>query len=288
MAERTGIEWADATWNPWQGCQPVSAGCDHCYMYREKRRYGQDPGTVVRSSHKTFSLPLRLPAGARVFVCSWSDFWLPEADAWRGEAWEIMRRRPDLVYMIPTKRPENIGARLPSDWGKGWGNVWGLVSVESQEYTQRIDTLLGLPFAVRGVSAEPLLGPLDLTGWMIGNWRIDWLIAGGESGPEARMMHPEWAWHLQRQADSCRVPFFFKQWGECSPVRWRYEEWACGDVWMWPDGRQERCGLVVPGGDMQEPLAEMWVEEGLTLMRRRGVKDGGRELYGQTWGEVPG
>jgi len=264
-------------------------------MAREKLRYGQDPWTVVRSADKTFRLPLTLAAGQRVFVCSWSDFWHERADEWRGEAWEIMRQRPDLTFIVPTKRPERMRPeRFPRDWRQGWPHVWGLVSVESQGHTDRIDRLLGVPFRVRGVSAEPLLGALDLSQWLIDNgphwWRngVDWVIAGGESGPDARLMHPEWAWHLQRQCEAGCVAFFFKQWGEWSAVGWRYEPWLEGDVWLWPDGRTQRCSGTVPGGNPEEPLDEMVVEDGLALMRRRGRRESGRSLYGYEWSEFPG
>ena len=113
MAENSKIQWTDHTWNPWQGCRKVSPGCLNCYMYRDKKRYGQDPATVVRSKPPTFNKPLKWHDPAKVFVCSWSDFFIEDADEWRDDAWEIMRRTPHLTYQILTKRPRNIKDRLP-------------------------------------------------------------------------------------------------------------------------------------------------------------------------------
>ena len=105
MAENTAIQWATDTWNPWQGCHKVSAGCDHCYMEREKKRYGQDPSVVGRSMPKTFNLPLALAkkypeGGRRVFTCSWSDFFIEEADEWRVDAWNVILHCPDLIFQF--------------------------------------------------------------------------------------------------------------------------------------------------------------------------------------------
>jgi len=241
MGSKSKIEWTDATWNPWQGCRKVSAGCANCYMYRDKKRYGQDPSKVVRSSSRTFNLPKRLPADTRVFVCSWSDFFIEEADAWRDDAWGIIWQHPELRFIIPTKRTERIASCLPSYWGPGWPHVCLLASVENQESAnKRIPELLAVPAACRGISAEPLLGPINFR-WT--NWcecasgetyreylerggsvneyealrALDWVIAGGESGPGARPMHPDWVRGLRDQCGGAGVPFFFKQWGEWLP-----------------------------------------------------------------------
>ena len=211
MGKNSKIEWTEHTWNPWQGCPKVSDGCKHCYMYRDKQRFGQNPAEVVPSKQATFTAPLRWKdPGARVFVCSWSDFWLADADPWRGEAWDIIRRTPDLNYQIPTKRPENIESRLPADWGDGWANVWLGVSVENERYYPRLDILAEVPAALRFVSAEPLLGPLDLTPWLrSGN--LDWVITGGESGPGARPADPAWFRAIREQCLAVGVPYFHKQ-----------------------------------------------------------------------------
>lgn len=210
MSERTAIEWADATWNPWRGCTRVSAGCDHCYMFREQQRFGQDPTTVLRS-RTTFDAPLRWRRPLRIFTCSWSDWFHRAADPWRAEAWDIIRRTPHHTYLILTKRPGLIRHRLPPDWGDGWPHVWLGVSVESEAEAWRIQALQATPARVRFLSCEPLLGPLDLTGARLEG--VHWVIAGGESGPACRPASLDW---LRGVRDSCtraHVAFFLKQLG---------------------------------------------------------------------------
>jgi protein gp37 len=164
MGEKSAIEWTQNTWNPWQGCRKVSPGCKFCYMYRDKIRYGQDPTIVVRSSPATFNAPLKWKEPALVFTCSWSDWFVEEADSWRDEAWDIIRRTPHLTYQVLTKRPERIANHLPADWGDGYPNVWLGTSVESQKYgMERIPLLQKIPAAVRFLSCEPLLGPVNLS-----------------------------------------------------------------------------------------------------------------------------
>ena len=164
MGDKTAISWTEKTWNPWQGCTKVSPGCAHCYMFRDKRKYGQNPEVVVRSKDPTFYAPLKWKEPALVFTCSWSDFFHADADNWREEAWEIIRKTPHLTYQILTKRPERILEHLPSDWGAfGYPNVWLGTSVENQRWAKvRIPLLLQVPAVIRFLSCEPLLGPLDL------------------------------------------------------------------------------------------------------------------------------
>lgn len=120
MGERSAIEWTDATWNPWIGCDKVSPGCAHCYMFAQQRQYGRDPSVVVRTSPATFLAPVRkrkwldLAPGSMVFTCSWGDFFHPDADPWRDDAWAVIEQRPDLIWQILTKRPERIPGRLPA------------------------------------------------------------------------------------------------------------------------------------------------------------------------------
>jgi protein gp37 len=215
VAATSAIEWTDATWNPWMGCERVSPGCAHCYMYREQRQYGHDPEAIRRSKTK-FLEPLRWHQPKFVFTCSWSDWFHPGADAWRERAWDVVRQTPHLTYQILTKRPELMADRLPDDWGTGWENVWLGVSIENSRFTWRADVLREIPAAVRFVSAEPLLGslfdtsgrrlPLDLD-------RIDWLIVGGESGPGARPLDLAWAHELAAECDRTATAFFMKQLG---------------------------------------------------------------------------
>jgi len=210
MGANSQIGWTNDTWNPWQGCSKVSEECRYCYMYREKKRYGQDPTKIIRSHPRTFNLPLAKLKGPLVFVCSWSDFFIPEADQWRSEAWQIIRSTPYLTFQILTKRPHLIPTRLPLDWGSGYPNVWLGVSVGMTKYSHRIHELLQIPAALHFLSAEPLLELLqvNLTG-------IDWVIAGGESGT-ANNYRPSDRQHFIHLRDMCKelsIPFYLKQLG---------------------------------------------------------------------------
>ncbi|MGB3223840.1 MAG: DUF5131 family protein, partial [Desulforhopalus sp.] len=221
-------------WNPWQGCRKESAGCLNCYMYREKtERWKQDPAIVIRSKDRTFNRPLHWHEPARVFVCSWSDFFIEDADEWRDEAWEVMRQCPHLTFQILTKRPQNIKARLPEDWLQ-FNNVWLGVTAENQAMAdQRIPLLLSIPCDRRFLSIEPMLSPIDLYDYLGANrlWRmnqieyaeiahnyancdcprIHWIIVGGESGTEARPMDQDWAESIRVQCTAHHIPFFMKQ-----------------------------------------------------------------------------
>jgi protein gp37 len=209
MGANSAIEWTDATWNPWQGCLKVSPGCKQCYMYRDKERYGQDPKVVVRSKPVTFSSPLKWAESQKVFTCSWSDFFIEQADNWRDDAWDIIRRTPHLTYQVLTKRPENIKDRLPEDWGNGWPNVWLGVSVESKKYTWRLEALDLIPARVKFVSYEPALEYVDFTTWPF----LDWVISGGESGYNPRPASLDWFRQVRDDCLKNGVAFFHKQHG---------------------------------------------------------------------------
>ncbi len=216
MGETSHIGWTEATWNPWMGCTKISPGCKFCYMYREMERYGRDPFTVQRSK-TTFNAPLKWKEPRMVFTCSWSDFFIEAADAWRDEAWDIIRRTPHLTYQILTKRPENIFDRLPKDWGMGYPNVQLGVSVESPDFTDRLAQLLIIPARIHFASLEPLLAPIQIGMWLrnyfIDDWYLDWVIVGGESGPDKVRRDCDPAWICQI-VDACRyaqTPVFVKQ-----------------------------------------------------------------------------
>lgn len=206
MAAKSPIEWTESTWNPWHGCLKVSPGCKHCYMYRDKARYGQDPKSVVRSK-TTFNEPLKWTQPQIIFTCSWSDFFIHDADEWRDEAWDIIRQTPQHTYQILTKRPERILKCLPNDWSEGYENVWLGVSIENQDYLWRKDALLQVPAYIRFISAEPLLGAIDFDS-LDG---IAWVITGGESGPKARPLSLDWVRSIRDQCKAARVSFFHKQ-----------------------------------------------------------------------------
>lgn len=288
MAITSSIEWTDATWNPWQGCTKVSEACDHCYMFRDMRRWGRDPSVVRKSADATWSLPIKrvkgkyvIPDGWKVFTCSWSDWFHKAADAWRPQAWDIIRQRPRVIFQIVTKRTERIRDCLPPDWGDGWPNVWLIATVENQHWADvRVPQLLEVPAAVRGLSIEPLLGPLEL--WKsfpcayycdesIGHVShpflpdangcnsggIDWIIAGGESGAHARPSHPDWIRSLRDQCQAAGVAFFFKQWGEWYPCKHRCSaghEFEDGQR-MWRLGKKQS-GRLLDGREHSEfPLS---------------------------------
>ena len=219
MGKSTEIAWTDHTWNPWQGCTPVSTGCDHCYMARSKRRFGHDPWTVTRSAQRTFAAPLRWRDG-RVFVCSWSDFFHERVrSSWREEAWSVIRQTPRLTYQILTKRPERILDCLPGDWGDGWPHVWIGVTAEDQaRLDERWPILERSPAVVRFISLEPLLGQVTLRDVGGRPLRPDWVIVGGESGPGFRPIHPDWVTAIRDECVPRSIPFFFKQWSATRPA----------------------------------------------------------------------
>lgn len=206
MARNSMIAWTEATWNPWHGCIKVSSGCKNCYMYRGKIRFGQNPTQILRSK-TTFFDPLKWDKPSLIFACSWSDWFLEEADDWRDEAWEIIRNTPQHTYQILTKRPERIESSLPNDWGVGWDNVWLGVSIEEQKYCYRKDILTSIPSKIRFISAEPLLENIDFGSLE----NIDWLITGGESGPDFRIMDINWAINIKDQCLKFQIPLFHKQ-----------------------------------------------------------------------------
>ena len=205
------ISWTNHTLNFWRGCTKVSPGCLNCYMYAGQKRYGLEPTIVTRTAKATWRQVNKFSAGDSVFVCSWSDFFHVDADQWRDEAWEVIRSRPDLTWIILTKRPQNIAERLPQDWNTGWPNVWLLVTTENQECADhRIPILLDIPAVIHGLSIEPMLEPIDLSHYL---HALDWVILGGESGLNARPMKKEWAIDIQQQCSKSSTPFFFKQMG---------------------------------------------------------------------------
>ena len=196
-------------------------------MYRDKKRFGQNPKIITRSK-STFYAPLSWKQARLIFTCSWSDWFLPEADSWRDEAWEVIRSTPQHEYQILTKRPERIKQHLPEDWNSGWKNVWLGVSVENQEYVDRVTTLQEINAAVRFISAEPLIGPIKFESLK----GIHWVITGGESGPKARPMKSEWAYSIRDQCLKSKVSYFHKQNGGTRIVNgtWGGRELA-GQIW---------------------------------------------------------
>lgn len=264
MAENSAIEWTDHTFNPWEGCQKVGPGCDHCYAETRNARFG---GGVAgnwgsgaprrRTSVSNWRKPLRWQADAarflaehgrrqRVFCASLADVFDNEVPAeWRADLFQLIRDTPNLDWLIVTKRIGNT-AKMATAAG-GWPpNVWlGATIVDQDEADRDVPKLLAIDGPrFRFLSMEPLLGPVDLRrlslpapvqdGYLrldalTGNYRsgcrgahrlpplppparaLDWIIVGGESGPGARPMHPDWARSLRDQCAVAGVPFFMKQ-----------------------------------------------------------------------------
>lgn len=230
MGGETGISWTDATWNPWRGCTKVSPGCANCFMFTGQLRWGNDPSVVVRTSPAKWREPFAWNRRAKregrrklVFLGSWCDFFHQDADAWRDEAWDVIRSTPYLEYQILTKRPENIRGRLPEDWSiidddggqYYYPNVWLGTSIENQHWAdRRLPVLLNIPAKVHFASCEPLLGPINLDSALLGDYEdaLDWVIVGGESaGPDYRYMRQEWADQLEEQCALADVAMWGKQ-----------------------------------------------------------------------------
>jgi len=218
MAEHSAIEWTDATWNPVTGCTKVSPGCKNCYAERlalrlqamGNRRYRN--GFRVTLQPDQLSLPLRWHQPRMVFVNSMSDlFHEAIPDKYIKSVFDVMVAADRHVFQILTKRAERLGGLAPRlPWPR---NVWQGVSIESAEYTTRIAHLLQVPAAVRFLSVEPLLGPID----QLPLQGIAWVIVGGESGPRHRPIRLEWVRSIRDQCLASDVPFFFKQWGGQTP-----------------------------------------------------------------------
>lgn len=240
MGDKTAIEWTRYTWNPFQGCYKISDGCKNCYMYAEKKRYGQNPRAIVRSKNGTFDRPYvwnkqvgpDAPLQDRlVFTASWSDWGLPEVNEFRPDAWKVIRECPNLIFQVLTKRADRLKDILPDDWGDGYPNVWLGVTVENPDNVDRIRYLLDVPARLRFLSLEPLLGEIpEIPGLHCGScldrkvhWCsdpvIDWVIVGGESGPNARLCHLDWVRSIVDQCRAASVPVFVKQLGAFVAVR---------------------------------------------------------------------
>lgn len=222
MADKTAIQWTDATFSGWWGCSAVSPGCDHCYAEALDRRTGGNhwgPHATPRlTSPSNWRKPYRWQKEAaktgkrhRVFCSSMCDVFDKNApDGARDRLWSLIRETPMLDWQLLTKRAPNIEKYLPADWGNGYPNVWLGVTVEDRQHgLPRIDVLRRIPAVIRFLSIEPLLedlGEIDFAG-------IHWVIVGGESGPNARPMDAAWASSIRRQCAAQDVAFFFKQWG---------------------------------------------------------------------------
>ena len=373
MSENTKIEWCDHTFNPWEGCQKVGPGCDHCYAETRNARFAG--GTAInwgpgaprrRTSASNWAKPklwneqaaefeLHYGRRQRVFTLSlgdWTDNQVPIE--WLVDLLELIRTTPLLDWLMLTKRIGIAVSRLqqahayvlehwpavdaqPLSWWLGeWieecnppHNIWiGATVVGQEEANRDIPKLLAVPAAKRFLSMEPLLGPVDLGtiyntdfgegqpylhpligrvsdghGDSCGAPSIDWVIVGGESGPGARPMHPNWAKSLRDQCEAAGVPFLFKQWGEWWPINQMTEpdhralyvsrkkagadedQAILDDVW----GRRctvEERAVHLDGSAHEIVAANAW-PLGAMLTFRAGKKAAGRLLYGRSWDGFP-
>ena len=311
----TAIEWTDTVWNPVTGCNKVSEGCRNCYaftLHDVRHKAFTEGKKLPRQYAKPFSEiqlfpgrllePLRWKKPRRVFVNSMSDLFHENVPfEFIEKVFAIMEEAYWHTFQVLTKRPERMLEFMTwylnrcSDEGVGYRhespkNVWLGVSVENQRAAdERIPLLLQTPAAVRFLSCEPLLGPLDLREWLhVHNRmcyddpgpghgspflvcdevnRIDWIIVGGESGPNARPMHPDWVRSLRDQCQAACVPFFFKQHGE------------------WIEFQEATNPGRVPHSTLVKAAFHRF-EDG-TEMLRVGNKHAGRLLDGREWNEIP-
>ena len=245
--KQTNIQWTDSTVNFWTGCKKVSEGCKYCYMYRIKDRQGKIGSFVKRVSDYSFYEPLSWEEPMSIFTCSMSDFFIEEADPWRKDAWDVIRKTPQHKWQILTKRPERIKDCLPDDWGNGWDNVWLGVSVENQKHLSRAVILADIPAKVKFISAEPLLEEIDFLAELNGSRIIDsyhWVILGGESGNEYgefRYRPSEISWYEKAINDlhmHTSVAVFVKQLGSHLKKTMKLRHYHGGDLKEWPTNLQ--------------------------------------------------
>ncbi|HNY00958.1 MAG TPA: DUF5131 family protein [Bacteroidales bacterium] len=205
-------------WNLWHGCRKISEGCRNCYVYRIDAGFDRDASQVRKTGD--FQLPVKrdrrgaykVASGETLYTCFSSDFFLDEADEWREDAWQMMRMRHDLNFFIITKRIERFLSCVPSDWGEGWEHVTIGVTCENQAMAdRRLRVFDSLPVRHKYIICEPLLGPVDISRWL--NRSVESVVAGGESGGEARPCHYDWVLALRDQCRVAGVAFHFKQTG---------------------------------------------------------------------------
>lgn len=276
MNGKTKIEWADRVWNPVVGCTPASAGCAHCYAKRIYERFYQErPSSQVQLHPERLDDPLHWRYPSRVLVNSMSDLFHYEVSYdFIADIVETIALSPKHTFMVLTKRPKRMQfifsevMKILAD--NPLPNLWLGVTVENQQAAdERIPLLLQTPAAVRFVSVEPMLGPVDLGNYLclthskggltLGNY-LDWVICGGETGPGARPMHPDWVVSLRDQCVNANVPFFFKSWGDWEPAYVSMGLNAKYRVFTFPDRE---------------------------TMYRVGKKTAGRILDGEEWNEFP-
>lgn len=207
-------------WNPWHGCRKISEGCDHCYMYFLDRMRDKD-GAEIYKTKAGFRYPLqkdrhgnfKIQSGEMLRVCMTSDFFLEEADCWRNDAWDIIRRRPDVKFFLLTKRPQRVIDCLPFDWGDGWENVFFNVTCENQHRAdERIPVMLDLPFKHKGIMCAPFIGAVSIEKYLA-EGQIEQVICGGENYDGARPCNFDWVKALRAECVAHDITFCFIETG---------------------------------------------------------------------------
>ncbi len=205
-------------WNLWHGCHKKSAGCKYCYVYRADERHGKDASIVYKTGD--FLLPIqknkdgsyKYPSGTFFWTCFTSDFLLEDCDLYRCDAWNMIRERSDCEFFFITKRIDRLESVLPNDWGSGYDNVHIGCTVENQEMVDyRLPIFMRLPIKHKVIINEPLLENLDIEKYL--DDTIDEVVAGGESGLDARVCDYNWIISIREQCVRKGVPFWFKQTG---------------------------------------------------------------------------
>ncbi|WP_426304063.1 phage Gp37/Gp68 family protein [Acidovorax facilis] len=320
MSTNTTIEWCDHTFNPWEGCQKMGPGCDNCYAEARNVRFAG--GTAVnwgpgaprrRTSAANWNLPKRWNAQAdafmtqhgrrqRVFCASLADVFDNAVDPqWRADLFKLIADTPNLDWLLLTKRIGNVARMIPFGWQdfRMPPNIWiGATIVNQAELDRDLPKLYAVPARVRFLSIEPLLGPVTLDYWPIFDEHekplLHWVIVGGESGPNARPMHPDWARSLRDQCEAAGVPFLFKQWGEFnfSPITLSENRPHICAI----DPAGEDWAISVNNGKVSHlgPQDGMWTLDkdglptpGLVEWHCVGKKAAGRQLDGRTWDGFP-
>lgn len=244
------IELTDISFSFWQGCTKISSGCKYCNMFRSKAGKNED-GSIIRRVGDGFNCKLySFKKPCTVILNQNSDFFLEEADEWRGFAWNVIRDTPHITYHILTKIPERILECLPNDWGKtGYSNVWLGVSIEEQKYFHRAESLAQVPCKLRFISAEPLLEEIDFLMTKKSKRIIDefdWVILGGELGNECgeyRYRPSEIAWYERAINDlksQSNVAVFMKQLGSHLRKTMKLQHYHGGELAEWPSSLQIR------------------------------------------------
>jgi protein gp37 len=246
MGKTSQIQWKDATWNVAVGCRKVDADCKYCYMYRESLNGTRYDPMQIRKTKTVFDLPLKLKEPSKIFTSSLTDFFLPEIDGFRNEAWDIIRKCPQHTFQILTKRPDRIPEHLPDFWDEISGRIWLGTSVGSQLGIHRIEELLGVikymdTYPKWFVSFEPLHGAVVVPDFLL-NF-IDWVIIGGESGNENgkykyRPCELEWIESLVNQFQFSKV--FVKQLGTHLSKELKLSDRHGGDINEFPENLRIR------------------------------------------------